>query len=129
MQVPRKKKDIKILHLENIYVIIVYKEIGEIMGLFSSKPKKSERVEWHPTGPNNKIRRFDFDEENNTLKNGVIWSANWDFNNYENILFCIDEMRRNHKELMYKMDQIINDNKELKERCEALEKENLIKKR
>lgn len=130
MQVLRKKKDRKILHLENIYVIIVYKERGEIMGLFSkSKPKESEWVEWHPTGPNNKVRRFNYDDKENTLKGGVTWSAEWDFSNYENVLFCIDEMQRNHKELMDKMDQIINDNKELKARCEALEKENLIKKR
>lgn len=101
------------------------------MGLFSrSKPKteESEWVEWHPTGPNNKVRRFNYDDKENTLKGGVIWSAEWDFSNYKNVLFCIDEMQRNHKELMDKMDQIINDNKELKARCEALEKENLIKK-
>ena len=102
------------------------------MGLFSSKPKESEWIEWHPTKPCNMVKRCYFNEKTNDLKSGMsgpTWTAGWEFSNYENVLFCIDEMQRNHKELMDKMDQIIHDNKELKERCEALEKENLIKKR
>lgn len=130
MQVLRKKKDIKILHLENIYVIIVYKERGEIMGLFSkSKPKESEWVEWHPSAQAGTIKRVDYNEKTNNIKSGVTWSAAYDFANFQNILFCIDEMGRQFKNLSDKMDKLIDDNQELKERCELLEKEAEIKKR
>jgi len=130
LQVLRKKKDIKILHLENIYVIIVYKERGEIMGLFSkSKPKESEWVEWHPSAQAGTIKRVDYNEKTNNIKSGVTWSAAYDFANFQNILFCIDEMGRQFKNLSDKMDKLIDDNQELKERCELLEKEAEIKKR
>lgn len=125
MQVHRKKKDIKILHLENIYVIIVYKERGEIMGLFSSKPKESEWVEWHPNKPASLIRRTDFNEKTNDIKGGVIWSAGWDFSNYSNVLYAIDQI----KSLSDKMDKLLAQNEKLQERCENLEKEVKILKR
>lgn len=132
MQVPRKKKDIKILHLENIYVIIVYKERGEIMGLFSSKPKESEWVEWHPTKPNSMVKRCYFDEKTNALKSGMsgpTWTAGWEFSNFENILFCIDEMERQFKNLSDKMDKILIQNEALQNRCDTLEKELELTKR
>ena len=95
------------------------------MGLFSSKPKESEWVEWHPTGPVNKIKRTNYNEKTNNLNDNVIWSATYDFANFKNIIFCIDEI----KNLSDKMDKILADNKELKERCELLEKEVELKKR
>ena len=128
MQVPRKKKDIKILHLENIYVIIVYKERGEIMGLFSrSKPKteESEWVEWHPNGPVNKFKRTIYDEKTDNIKGGTMWTAGWDFSNYNNVLYAIDQI----KSLSDKMDKLLAQNENLQERCENLEKEVKILKR
>ena len=117
------------LHLENIYVIIVYKERGEIMGLFSSKPKESEWVEFHPTSQAGTIKRVDYNEKTNDIKNGVTWSAAYDFANFKNILFCIDEMGRQFRNLSDKMDKLIADNQKIKERCELLEKEVELKKR
>lgn len=119
MQVPRKKKYIKILHLENIYVIIVYKERGEIMGLFSSKPKESERVEFHPDGPICKIKRTNYNEKTNSIKGGTIWTASWDFDNFSNILYAIDQIAI----LSDKMDKILTQNSELQKRCQTLEEE------
>jgi len=121
LQVPRKKKDIKILHLENIYVIIVYKERGEIMGLFSRKPKESKYMEWHPKAPDNVISKKIYDEEKDYF---TTFTGAWgwlDFSTFKNILFIIDEMARNHKELTDKIDRILVQNKELQERCETLE--------
>lgn len=86
-------------------------------------------MEWHPNKVARGIRVSDFNKETNNLKDGVIWSADWDFANFKNILFCIDEVRKNHKELMDRMDQIISDNKELRERCSTLENEVRILKR
>lgn len=120
MQVLRKKKDRKILHLENIYVIIVYKERGEIMGLFSkSKPKESERVEFHPDGPICKIKRTNYNEKTNSIKGGTIWTASWDFDNFSNILYAIDQIAI----LSDKMDKILTQNSELQKRCQTLEEE------
>lgn len=99
------------------------------MGLFSRKPKESEWVEWHPTSRAGTIPRTDYNEKTNNIKSGVIWSAAYDFANFQNILFCIDEMGRQFKNLSDKMDKLIADNKELKERCELLEKEAELKKR
>lgn len=126
MQVPRKKKDIKILHLENIYVIIVYKERGEIMGLFSkSKPKESEWVEFHPEKPFNKIKRVVYNEKTNDIKSGEIWSAGWEFTNLKNIFYLVDKIDA----MSDKLDQLLVQNKELQKRCEILEKEAEIKRR
>ena len=102
--------------------MIFYKEISEIMGLFSSKPKESELVEWHPTSQAGTISRVYYNEKTNNIKGGTIWTAEFDFANFQNILFCIDEMGRQFKNLSDKMDKIIADNKELKKRCDLLEK-------
>ena len=100
------------------------------MGLFSkSKPKESEWVEWHPSARAGTIKRVDYNEKTNNIKSGVTWSAAYDFANFQNILFCIDEMGLQFKNLSDKMDKLIDDNKELKERCELLEKEAELKKR
>lgn len=126
MQVLEKKKDIKILHLENIYVIIVYKERGEIMGLFSkSKPKESEWVEFHPSGPVSIIKRTNYNEKTNSIKGGTMWTASWDFDNFSNILYAIDQI----SVLSDKMDKILMQNEELQKRCEVLENEVKILKR
>lgn len=107
------------MHLENIYVIIVYKERGEIMGLFSSKPKESERVEFHPDGPICKIKRTNYNEKTNSIKGGTMWTAGWDFDNWHNILYAIDQI----SVLSDKMDKILMQNEELQKRCEVLEEE------
>ena len=119
MQVLGKKKDIKILHLENIYVIIVYKERGEIMGLFSSKPKESEWVEFHPDAPIGTIKRTEYNENTNSIKGGTMWTASWDFDNWNNILYAIDQIAI----LSDKMDKILMQNNELHKRCQTLENE------
>lgn len=126
MQVLGKKKDRKILHLENIYVIIVYKERGEIMGLFSkSKPKESEWVEFHPSGPVSIIKRTEYNEKTNSIKGGTMWTASWDFDNFSNILYAIDQI----SVLSDKMDKILMQNEELQKRCKVLENEVKILKR
>lgn len=128
MQVPRKKKDIKILHLENIYVIIIYKERGEIMGLFSrSKPKteESEWVEWHPKKPAIKIKAIYFDQEKDNLKDGETWCAAYDFANLRNIIYIVNKV----DDISNKLDKILAENKELKERCNLLESEIQVLKR
>lgn len=40
------------------------------MGLFSSKPKESEWVEWHPNWPVNKFKRTIYDEKTDSIKRG-----------------------------------------------------------
>ena len=95
------------------------------MGLFSSKPKESEWVEWHPNKPVSLIRRTDFNEKTNDIKGGVIWSAGWDFSNYSKVLYAIDQI----KSLSDKMDKLLAQNEKLQERCENLEKEVKILKR
>lgn len=96
------------------------------MGLFSkSKPKESKWVEFHPSKPIGTIERVNYDEKTNHIKAGTMWSAGWDFDNFSNILYAIDQIAI----LSDKMDKIIADNKELKERCELLEKEAELKKR
>ena len=108
------------MHLENIYVIIVYKERGEIMGLFSkSKPKESEWVEFHPDGPIGTIKRTNYNEKTNSIKSGTMWSAGWEFDNYSNLLYAIDQIAI----LSDKMDKILMQNNELQKRCETLEEE------
>ena len=112
-----------------MYVIIVYKERGEIMGLFSkSKPKESEWVKFHPSGPVSIIKRTNYNEKTNSIKGGTIWTASWDFDNFSNILYAIDQI----SVLSDKMDKILMQNNELKElqkRCANLEEEIKILKR
>ena len=95
------------------------------MGLFSSKPKESEWVEWHPNGPVNKFKRTIYDEKNDSIKGGTMWTAGWDFSNYNNVLYAIDQI----KSLSDKMDKLLAQNENLQERCENLEKEVKILKR
>ena len=91
------------------------------MGLFSSKPKESKYMEWHPKAPDNVISKKIYDEEKDYF---TTFTGAWgwlDFSTFKNILFIIDEMARNHKELTDKIDRILVQNKELQERCETLE--------
>lgn len=89
------------------------------MGLFSSKPKESEWVEFHPDSPIGKIKRTIYNEKTNSIKGGTIWTASWDFDNFSNILYAIDQI----SVLSDKMDKILMQNEELQKRCEVLEEE------
>lgn len=90
------------------------------MGLFSkSKPKESKWVEFHPSKPIGTIERVNYDEKTNHIKAGTMWSAGWDFDNWSNILYAIDQIAI----LSDKMDKILVQNNELQKRCETLEEE------
>lgn len=54
-----------------------------------------------------------------------MWTAGWDFSNYNNVLYAIDQI----KSLSDKMDKLLAQNENLQERCENLEKEVKILKR
>ena len=68
------------------------------MGLFSSKPKESEWVEWHPNWPVNKFKRTIYDEKTDSIKGGTMWTAGWDFSNYNNVLYAIDQIISTERE-------------------------------
>lgn len=95
------------------------------MGLFSSKPKESEWVEFHPGKPFNKIKHVVYNEKTNDIKSGEIWSAGWEFTNLKNIFYLVDKIDA----MSDKLDQLLVQNKELQKRCEILEKEAEIKRR
>ena len=92
------------------------------MGLFSSKP---EWVEWHPDKPFNEIKRDVYNEKTNDIRSGVTWDAGWEFSNYSNLLYAIDQI----KILSDKMDKILIQNDSLQKKCEYLEQEIKILKR
>jgi len=96
------------------------------MGLFSSsKPKEDDRIDFHPDAPWNKLQHYEYDKNTNGIKGGTTWNASFDFANFANIIYVIDQV----KELSRKIDKLVNQNQELKERCDTLEKEVGIKRR
>ena len=85
--------------------------------MFSSKPKESERVEFHPEKAFNMLHRTIYDEKTNDIKSGTIWNAGFDFTNLKNIIYLVDQV----EQISEKLDKVLAQNQELQSRLENLE--------